>query len=148
MHRWLRAAVAASSAATLVVACGDTAVTALEVGACFDDPGDLSQGGVEVGQVDTIDCAQPHDNEVYALADYEGGDDEFPGDDDIDDFAREACLDAYEPYVGIDYQDSRFLVGTIKPTGESWAQGDREVVCFLYHPDGEKLTGSKRDSNE
>jgi len=33
-------------------------------------------------------------------------------------------------------------IGWFLPTSESWAAGDREVICFGYHVDFEKITGS------
>ena len=38
-------------------------VFSLELGDCFDDPETFD----EVSELDTIDCSEPHDNEIYAL---------------------------------------------------------------------------------
>jgi hypothetical protein len=114
---------------------GGTSVFDLEVGDCFDDP--TSTG--EVSEVPTIDCAEPHDNEVYAAYDYDG--DSFPGDDAMVAAADEGCQDRFESFVGIGYFESALYYTHLVPTQESWDSGDREIICVLYEP-GEKLTGS------
>lgn len=117
-------------------------VFALNVGECFDDPPNFDPG-VEVLELAGIPCDQPHDNEVYALIDYPGGPDApFPGDDALGAFVDDECLVAFEEYVGGDYFSSNLDFADLRPTSGSWAQGDREIVCFLYHLDLRPLTGS------
>jgi hypothetical protein len=118
-----------------VTACGSASVFDLSVGDCFDDP---SSGG-EISSVDAVDCAEPHDNEVYALYDYDG--DSYPGEEAMSAAADEGCESRFEDYVGIPYFDSELFSTHLTPTQESWDRGDREVVCVLYEPE-EKLTGS------
>jgi hypothetical protein len=128
-----------------VVEEGDESVFDLSVGDCFDDPEELE--GL-VSDLTLIPCDQAHDNEVFALVDHPAGDgDAFPGDDAMDTFAEEACLPAFEEYVGLPYEESVFAYYPIKPTEETWADGDREVVCVLYEGQLEKLEGSVQGSN-
>lgn len=108
----------------------------LEVGVCFDDPDQFT----EVETVDGVDCAEPHDNEVYFAADLDDG--AYPGDEEVAAAADDLCFASFEPFVGIDYFDSILDFAWLVPTAGSWAQGDREVICFLYHIDLEKLEGS------
>ena len=124
----------------LVTACG-TSVFDLEVGQCFDDPDSFEA----VADVDIVSCDQAHDNEVYAIEQISGGGN-WPGQDLVADAADEACLAAFEAYVGIDYLSSSFEIGWLAPTSDSWADGDREVVCFLFDPTLEPITGSVEDS--
>jgi hypothetical protein len=35
-------------------------------------------------------------------------------------------------------------IGTIYPDEGSWATGDREVLCVLFHRDGRPVEGSAR----
>jgi hypothetical protein len=122
----------------VVVACGGgQSVFEMEVGNCFDD--------VEFGEVQSlpiVDCSQPHDNEVYAIFDYDGA--EFPGQEAINDVARELCLDRFEAYVGAPYATSVLEVFPITPTEDSWDEGDREIICNVYNSDLSKLTQSMR----
>jgi hypothetical protein len=126
---------------------GESDVFTLEVGDCFND-GDGTVG--EVSSVPIVDCSEPHDNEVYAAVYFEDGD--FPGAAEVDEFAGNACYDAYEDFVGIAYEDSLLNFGTFYPSAQSWAAGDREVLCLIsaFNDDGsiKKVTGSLKNSKE
>lgn len=112
-----------------------TDVFAIGVGDCLND------GAIdgEVSEVLTIDCAQPHDSEAYAAIDMEGS--SFPGEDVVADRAVTACTSEFTQFVGIDYNDSVLDFSYYYPTEDSWAQGDREILCLVSDPDG-KSTGS------
>ena len=131
--------------AGLVTACSNN-VFDLEVGQCFDDPEDLT----EVGNVEIVDCADPHDNEVYHVFDIPGGDDApYPGSLSVSTSADDGCLAAFPGFVGIDYNSSRYVVSSLQPSEQSWNDiDDREVVCFLFDIDLAKLTGSARNTAE
>jgi hypothetical protein len=139
MRRRLAAALLVAAAAA---GCS-TGTLVLEVGDCFDDPPSLGS----VTSVDVIDCAEPHDNEVYFVGPYPGTG-EFPGDEAIRDAAVDACLESFEDFVGIPYEVSRFDVFALWPSEESWEATDRDIVCAVYDVDGEKLTGSVRGAAE
>jgi hypothetical protein len=101
-----------------------------------------------VGEVGIVDCTAEHDGEVFAVFDIEGDDDaDFPGSSEVEDQASSGCEDRFEDYVGVSFQESRFLATFLSPTEETWAQGDREVVCFAYVDEG-TLTESIEGSNE
>ena len=119
---------------------------ALNVGECFDDPPNIG-AGTQVQELEGIPCEQPHDNEVYALIDYPAGDsDPYPGDEEVLAFIDEECVTAFEEYVDGEYLASNLEFGNLRPTEGSWAQGDREVVCFLYDSSLEPLTESAEGS--
>lgn len=133
-----------------VVEGGEESVFDLNIGDCFDDPEDNAEG--LVSDLALIPCDEPHDNEVFALVDYPAEDGEaFPGDDAIETFADEECLPIFEDYVGLPYDESVLLFAPVKPTADTWADGDREIVCLLYAVDAdgnaEALEGSMRGSN-
>lgn len=121
--------------AVIAVACGGN-VFELEVGQCFDDPDSFD----EVANVEIVECAEPHDNEVYELFDLPDGD--YPGDTTIEDNAVDGCLAAFDVYVGRDYASSSLDMRFLVPTPDTWGSGDREVVCVLYDLNGAQLTGS------
>lgn len=130
-------AIATLIAALAVIAAGcSTTVLTLDVGTCFDDPETFE----EVTDVPVVDCAEPHDNEVMANFDIPG--DSYPGDTAVTEAAQNGCLERFEPYVGLDYASSIYDIGWLTPTADSWAGGDREVICFVYHVNFEKITGS------
>jgi hypothetical protein len=117
----------------------------LAVGDCFDD-GDLALGELEeVDEVPLVECSEPHDNEVYAIVAVEG--EVFPGEQAIQTQADEVCLDAFDPFVGLDYQSSALDFGWLVPTADSWEMGDRVVACFVYRLDLEKVSGTLEGSS-
>jgi hypothetical protein len=127
--------------ALLVVSCAQGNVFSLEPGTCFDDVDAFFEEDSEgVSDVPTVDCDEPHDNEVFATFDLPDG--SYPGDDAVTTAADDGCIDRFADYVGIDYADSRFVSTYLVPTADSWADGDREVVCFLYDIDLAKIEGS------
>lgn len=110
----------------------------VEVGQCFFEPTrDL------VDALATVPCEDPHEYELYALVDLEGGEGaEYPGDEAIGEDAFDVCEDRFEDFVGVAYDDSRYYIFTISPSEETWDDGDREVVCALYEPvDAEEPDG-------
>lgn len=109
----------------------------LVVGDCLDDA--EAQG--EITTVPTVPCSDPHDSEIYAAFELTGS--AYPGEDTVTGKAEVLCLPAFEEFVGEPYLDSRFDFAYYYPTAESWASGDREVLCVIYDPAG-PVTGSLR----
>ena len=127
----------------VVAACGgDKSVFDLAVGDCFDDDPDA---GDAVSSVATVDCGEPHDNEIYF--EYSMTDAAFPGREATTQSAAERCIAEFEGFVGLSYQESDLDIFPITPTQESWGDGDRVVFCALYALDLSKLTGSMRGAN-
>jgi len=120
---------------------GETSVFALQVGDCFDDDQTFAE---TVTEVDTVECSEPHDNEIYY--EYSMNNTSFPGDDAALEAGANRCLDEFDAFVGVDYLDSELDLFPITPTSESWEQGDRVVYCALYALDLSKLTGSMEGS--
>ncbi|HWR86383.1 MAG TPA: septum formation family protein [Rhodoglobus sp.] len=110
-------------------------VFTVKVGDCLND------GGVEgeVSETVVIDCAEPHDSEAYASIMIEDGD--FPGDDVVADRAVTECTTEFNAFVGLDYQASSLDFAYYYPTQDSWANGDREILCLIVDPAG-KVEGS------
>lgn len=148
MHTRHRLGALALAAATLTAGCSQGNVFSIEAGTCFDDVAEFTEeGGGEVSDVPVVDCAEPHDNEVYATFDIDG--DEWPGEEAVRTAADEGCVGRFEDYVGRDYPSSRFVSQNIVPTEQTWNQaGDREVICFLHNIELAKLEGSAQGSGE
>jgi hypothetical protein len=107
----------------------------LRVGDCIDD--DFGNGAVM--KVPLVDCAEPHTAEVYHAERLPDGD--YPGIEPVKEAAVEACLDSFERFAGIDYDDSQHLdFAWYYPTEGSWSTGDREVLCLLMRIDPETGT--------
>lgn len=118
---------------------GPVAVSDLEPGMCFEDVG---TGLNEVTEVPVVPCDAPHSNEVFALLEQPG--DTFPGEEEIRGLADEGCHASFEEYVGAPFETSTLTSFPVTPTAESWAQGDRQVVCVLTSP--QPRTSSARGS--
>lgn len=117
---------------------GEVDVFSLKVGDCFS-----TEATDEVSDVGGVPCSEPHDSEVFALADFDADSSaEWPGQDAIDEFSDESCTAAFEDFIGIPYAESKYYISYLQPTEESWANGDREVVCLVVGEDGEQITGS------
>ena len=112
-----------------------TDVFTIKVGDCLNDGG--TEG--EVSEVPVVDCAEPHDSEAYASILMDDGD--FPGDSAVEDQAISDCTSEFNSFVGLDYQESTLDFAYYYPTEQSWANGDREILCLIVDPAGQ-VTGS------
>lgn len=138
--RMLIAGGALLASVALLTGCsiGNTSAFEVKVGDCMNE-----QNASEVTDVPVVDCAEPHDEEIYFLYDVA---------DDIQVSAIEAeawtkCEDEFEPFVGIAYDESALDYYILIPTEESFADGDRTVNCIVYEPDTKTtgtLAGAKR----
>jgi hypothetical protein len=119
----------------------------LAVGDCIIPPPD-DGSGIVTDDVFVVPCNQPHDQEIYYAFDVAGPSDPYPGDAELAVIWEERCLQEFEPFVGIDYEFSVLGAGALYPTSDSWAQGDREVLCYVFDFFGDSLTGSMQGSGE
>ena len=124
-----------------LVACGGN-VFSLEVGTCFDEP----SNDTEVSSVPIVECTEPHDREVYRLIDYTESD-TFPGEDAINEWTAERCLESFDAFIGEPFATSAIDIGFYLPSPESWADGDRESICYVFEVDRSKMTGSVQGVN-
>ncbi len=141
--RRIAAAVLTAGALATVSACGGTSVLSLEVGQCITGQTD---GEDQVSSVPVVDCAEPHTGEIYSLPQLPDGD--FPGDDAVQTSAGELCSGQdFQTYVGKSYEESEIYFSFLVPTEGTWADGDREIVCYLVNQDNSDITGSLRGAN-
>jgi hypothetical protein len=140
-HRLVFALIAIALVAS-ACSSGETSVFDLSVGDCFNDQEDLTV--IEVTSVDTVDCAEPHDNEIYY--EYSMTDAVFPGNDAAMDSGALRCLEEFDAFVGIAWDVSALELFPITPTSVSWDEGDRVVYCAIYALDLSKLEGTVRGS--
>jgi len=114
----------------------DSDIFTVAVGDCLNDDG--VEG--EISSVPKIDCSEPHDSEAFASVDVSDGD--YPGEDAIFAEAGSACEAQFDAFVGISYAESVFDFSYYYPTPESWANGDREIICLIFDPAGKITSGS------
>ena len=118
-----------------ITAAATTDAFSIKVGDCV---GKLDGDSAE--EVALTPCDQPHFWEAYASSTLDGAD--FPGTSQVNDLSEKACSAAYEGFVGIARDDSKYEGTYLTPTKESWTQAqDREVVCLVGTSSG-NLTGS------
>ncbi|MFC7331334.1 septum formation family protein [Marinactinospora rubrisoli] len=118
----------------------DADVFDIAVGDCLND---AAMTG-EVQEVPVISCDQPHDSEVYASVMMDDG--AFPGDEAVNAEAETECDAEFTNFVGLPYMESVLLYSWYVPTEQSWAGGDREILCLISSPDGQ-TTGSLQGAN-
>ena len=117
----------------------DADVFSIKVGDCLNDA--TASGTVTTAPI--VPCSQPHDSEAYKSILMKDGD--FPGEDAVKAQADQGCADAFPDFVGIAYDDSNLNISYYFPTSDSWANGDREILCTIYD-DGVKTTGTLKDA--
>lgn len=112
----------------------------IKVGDCFNQPDYEAE---EIHNVEIVNCADPHDYE--ATRSIILTDTAYPSDDDIFDYAEPGCLAAFEEYTGQSYDTfTDYEFSYYWPSFESWADGDREILCFVFHVD-DRSAGSVKN---
>ncbi len=131
---------------TIGAATGNDNIFTLAVGDCFNDNTGLNanSGTTESNSVDIVDCSESHQLEIYSSAQLDG--DVFPGADAVAAQADDACYTEFEAFAGAPFEQATFFnYKALFPTEQSWASGDREVLCAIAQVDGETIlhvTGS------
>jgi len=92
-----------------------------------DCTGPITEGDVESLQV--IPCGTAHNYEAYASTDLAGT--EFPGEAEVKKQANKFCTTEFRTFVGLATKDSSYDMFYLYPVEDSWASGDREVLCLV-----------------
>lgn len=122
----------------------------LEAGQCFNSYL-TALGDNQFQQLTTVvDCAGPHDGEVYFQVFHpaEAGE-PYPGPDEMQAWAQRQCYEQFEGFVGQEYELSELDIGILHPTDETWSDPigrHREVTCYVEAWRGGRLLGSTRGS--
>ena len=115
-----------------------TAVDDLSEGDCLVSS-DIADASDSIGDIETVDCGDDHDAEVFAT--YDVGADDAGSDFDLD-AAGSTCVDKLSDAgttlddLEADGNEVRPLVGSDEPS-----EGD-QVVCFIRNSDGDQLSDS------
>lgn len=149
MTRTLALTASAAALAMTMSACNllsfgpRTSAFSMKVGQCVQLP-----TGDNITDLETTDCSALHDAEVFHLT--QVTEDERPSDSELEDMGGDACLAAFEGYVGIPYEESELDYTILYPSPGSWEQGDREIICFIISGEGTdvQLSGSMKGSNK
>ncbi|MFT3862456.1 septum formation family protein [Micropruina sp.] len=92
-----------------------------------DCTGPMKEGNVMSLQV--VPCEQEHYFEAYARTDLPDGD--YPGEDSVADKADWFCSDEFKTFIGVTATKSDYDMFYLYPIEDSWATGDREVMCLV-----------------
>lgn len=120
---------------------GNTSAFNVEVGQCVQNA-----ESEKISDLQVIDCAKPHQAEIFYTVELSAKQ-RIP-EEDLSDYARDTCIDAFEDYVGRSYEESELDTTELYPSEESWATGERTIACFAISADGEPLVGSVKDSKK
>jgi len=128
----------------------ELAVIDLTPGVCIEDASAFTGQEVnEITQTRAVPCRLPHQAEAYARTELPAGPDAgFPGVGRLRTVAQETCRDRFRTFVGVPWTASELEIAALWPSPESWADGDRLVVCAVFRLDGAPLTGSARNSRQ
>ena len=119
----------------------NTSAFDVEVGQCVQNA-----ESEEISDLQVTDCAKPHQAEIFYTVELSAKQ-RIP-EEDLSDYARDTCIDAFEGYVGRSYEESELDTTELYPSEESWATGERTIACFAISADGEPLVGSIKDSKK
>lgn len=120
---------------------GSLAITDLRVGDCFDLQDSSAD---EIQDVTARRCDEGHHFEMIHIGQMPAG--AYPSDDVLAGWLTDNCLPAFDAFIGLAYEQSRYDIGWFQPTRDGWDQGDRSVQCAVVDPDDAELTGSLRGS--
>ncbi len=125
---------------------GRPATIDLPEGTCFNDVLVEADGAI-AHDLRVVDCTLAHDAEVFAVLTLDAPPGAPPpGDRDLGRFASSSCLARFEPFVGRDYATSELRIAVLRPQQSSWVNGDRRIVCSVYHQDLVPLVDSMAHS--
>lgn len=120
---------------------GNLSAFDIEAGDCFG----FEVENTQITDVAAVPCSEPHQFQAFHVQDYETA--AFPVGTEMAAIFETVCFGPFESFVGVPYVDSALFADMIAPSEESFAEGDREYVCYLYEEDGSDLTGSMEGAN-
>lgn len=116
----------------------DTAATAgaeipdLQVGDCIDTA--ATSGQTTLYRIPVVPCTTAHGGEIYAETTAEDSlakNGQPPTQQALWDAADAYCYPQFTKYVGLRWAQSELLYWPIAPSEESWAEGDRRILCVV-----------------
>jgi hypothetical protein len=90
-----------------------------------------------------VDCAQPHDGEVYAVIGAGAADAAFPGDDALSTLAGTECGARLGEFIGGAVPDA-IRATAFQPAETAWANGDRDIECVIVPTGDGTISGTAR----
>ncbi len=119
----------------------------LNVGDCYNETQSVDANGDQVRAYSIVDCSTAHDGEVFSVLDYPNAD-VFPGYEAIGAFQQSQCDAAFQSYVGVPWNESRYTISYASPDDQGWASGDHTIHCLLSDGQFAPITGSVRGTGK
>jgi hypothetical protein len=117
----------------------------LVAGDCFDPIYDSDSGDLLAAVI--VSCDVPHLLEAFGTLSLGGPADEpYPGRKAADSQAIQACDAEFAAYVGVVFDDTRLSYSYWYPNEQTWAAGDRFILCAVEGTEASPLIHSVRDS--
>ncbi|WP_285101238.1 septum formation family protein [Promicromonospora sp. MEB111] len=113
----------------------------LQVGDCIDTS--ATSGQTTLYRIPVVPCTTAHGGEIYAettAADSLAENGATPTQQALWDAADAYCYPEFTRYVGLRWAKSELLYWPIAPSEESWAEGDRRILCVVESE--QPVTGS------
>lgn len=113
----------------------------LQVGDCIDTS--ATSGQTTLYRIPVVPCTTAHGGEIYAettAADSLAKNGTTPTQQALWDAADAYCYPEFTKYVGLRWAKSELLYWPIAPSEESWAEGDRRILCVVESE--QPVTGS------
>jgi hypothetical protein len=131
----------------------DTTATAgaeisdLTVGDCFDTS--ATSGQTTLYRIPVVPCTTAHGGEIYAattVPDSLAKNGQAPTQQALWDAADAYCYPEFTKFVGMRWARSELLYWPIAPSEQSWAEGDRRILCVVEseNPVTGSLKGAER----
>jgi hypothetical protein len=145
----LLGAIAAVALAMAVAGCATGSRAAdLKLGDCFNRTPTVDSNGDSAIDNKVIDCAQPHDAEVFLVFEVPGASGPYPGNEAIGELQQTRCQAAFEGYVGKEYGLSSYTINYVRPDIDTWSSGDHQIACLIEDASAGKLTGSAKNTKK
>lgn len=108
-----------------VVEAGGVGAFSIQYGDCIQFP-----DAVEIVSVEAVPCATPHNAQAFDAFDVTSHD-SYPGEPVLQELAYVGCVERFESFVGVAFEESELFPSSFYPTAGSWSEGDREIQCFV-----------------
>jgi hypothetical protein len=91
---------------------------------------------------DVVPCAHAHGAEVYFVGDAWPADAAYPGDAAVQTEFWTSCEREFQASAGVPPDRAGLDVSGWVPGADTWAEGDREIICLAYDVAGDDLRGT------
>jgi len=120
----------------------------LLVGTCFNQYTYLDRNDLPAQLTTAIGCNRPHNGQVYAILIHNAPPGApYPGEETVNGWGQDQCLEQFEPFVGLEYVKSELEIGMIIPSRSDWEGEDnrRGISCFVHSWRGLLIVGTMKD---